>query len=496
MAQDGIDPETMRKLVDQLLADNDGDPRSVLEDLLQAASARPEISPPTREQPILSPPPKTVARYRVRIDLDGAKPPIWRRLEMAGDLTLDRVHQVLVTAMGWSDFHLHNFSTSPARDFSVAPFLTDFDEEEGDEGINERDVRLDQTLREVGDRLFYEYDFGDSWDHTITLEAVDDLDPELPAALLIAGERACPPEDCGGVDGYLEILELLVDEGPKDEHQQQVLDWLPRDYDPAEFEVEATDQRVQLALTAPTASVLEHQVGEALNDLIARSPRSPSGPLTQLIGAADLGDETRPDGRERAAMVGPWLHLLELVGDGVPLTQAGYLRPDMVSDLAAPLDVPDGMGKANREEHCRPVAMLRETAVELGLVRKLKGRLLPTARGRTLAADPDALWDWLVTRMPIGRSESSRDAGTVALLAVATGEPAAEVVRRTGPAVLTGAGWRLADGDIDSWAAYDAARSTLWVLDLTGASSHYVKTTPVTDSGRQFARAALRTTSR
>ncbi len=396
--------------------------------------------------------------------------------------------------MGWTDSHLHHFTTG--RDRTVAPFLTDFDEEEGDEGINERDVRLDQTLRAIGDRLYYEYDFGDGWGHTIKLEAVNEIDPESPAARLIDGRRACPPEDCGGIGGYHQILELLVHEGPLDDEQQEVLEWLPMDYDPTEFDVQATDELVQLTLNGPRTLIVDRPVDESLADLIGHSPRSPATPLSQLVAAAGLSDEARPDEHERAAMVRPWLHLLELVGDGIALTQAGYLRPADVTVLAEPMNLPAWMGKANREEHCRPVAMLRETAVELGLVRKLKGRLVPTAKGRTLAGDPDGLWDWLVLRLPLGRSDAERQAGAVALLAVSTGEPAGDGIRRLGPTVLAEAGWRLEDGDLDEWTSYDAARSTLHVLDLTGASPQFVRDAPVTESGRQLARAALRAPSR
>lgn len=89
--------------------------------------------------------------------------PVWRRLELPGDLTLPRVHDVIQAAMGWTDSHLHRFRTG--SDPRSAYFITEFDLDDGDDGLLENDVRLDQLVAEKGDQLWYEYDFGDGWDH-------------------------------------------------------------------------------------------------------------------------------------------------------------------------------------------------------------------------------------------------------------------------------------------------------------------------------------------
>ena len=160
-----------------------------------APGTAPELEPLTVTL-TLPPLPPVVHRLRVRIELDETEPPVWRRLEVAGDLNLTELHDVLQTAMGWTDSHLHNFLAS--RDRRVPPILTDVDEEEGEEDLHERDVRLDQVLQEVGDEFYYAYDFGDGWEHAIRLEEVLAYDDSLPRARLLAGDRACPPEDCGG----------------------------------------------------------------------------------------------------------------------------------------------------------------------------------------------------------------------------------------------------------------------------------------------------------
>ncbi len=111
--------------------------------------------------------------------------------ELAGDLTLPRVHDAIQASMGWTNSHLHQFRTG--RDRRSPHFVTEFDIEEGEDGLLEDDVRLDQLVGSPGDTLWYEYDFGDGWDHAMTVEAVLE---ELPvAARCVAGRLECPPED-------------------------------------------------------------------------------------------------------------------------------------------------------------------------------------------------------------------------------------------------------------------------------------------------------------
>ncbi|MGH3414330.1 MAG: plasmid pRiA4b ORF-3 family protein [Marmoricola sp.] len=492
---DGGTPEEAAKaLAKQWIADG-RDPKDLLAVVLDLGGARAERLIPQRRQPVPAEPRAEKATYRVRVDLHGAKPPIWRRLELAGDLPLSQVHEVLQTAMGWTDSHLHHFFLGPARDHLVEPFLTDFAEDEGDEGIHERDVRLDQTLVEVGDRLFYEYDFGDGWSHTIRLEVVTPYDESTPRAICVAGRRACPPEDCGGIGGYADVLAAIANPGDPDEWMQQLRDWMPDGFDPEAFSVAETDELVQLTLSASLdALTTVIDFDPELADLVEHSPPSPLAPLGSLLGRARLADVTEPDQRIRDALVRPWLILLGMVGDGVPLTQAGFLKPATVSALATELpQVEPWMGKANREEHTPPVAALRSTAVAMGLVRKLKGRLVPTRAGRRILGDPTLMWGHLTGALPLGRQRFERHAGVVALLALAAGESPADGVRRYGPAVLSYAGWQLRDGDdLDPWAVHACALPTLDVLDLAGCGTGPILDRQVTPEGQMLARAALR----
>lgn len=141
--------------------------------------------------------------YRVRIDLRGTKPPVWRRLELASDLHLDELHTVIQVAFDWSDTHLYLFASgSGPYERDAEHYLCPYEAEEGQVGIPAEEVRLDEVLTDAGDKLFYVYDFGDDWKHLIKLEAVAEFSDTAPRTQCTAGRRPGPLEDCGGVDAY------------------------------------------------------------------------------------------------------------------------------------------------------------------------------------------------------------------------------------------------------------------------------------------------------
>lgn len=445
----------------------------------------------------LPPPPPIVHRLRVLIELDEIEPPIWRRLEVAGDLSLAELHDVLQTAMGWTDSHLHNFLAS--RDRRVPPILTDFDEEEGDEGLNERDVRLDQVLQEVGDEFYYAYDFGDGWEHSIRLEEVVAYDDSLPRVRLLAGGRACPPEDCGGAGGYADLVDALT-HGPRTADQRERLAWAG-DWDPEAFSVEETEKalRPTLASLGGSAGVAAslRTVGSGFSDVLAelvdQSHREPK-PLARLLAAAELDRLETPEPATRQRLAHPWLHLLDVVGSGMTLTSAGWLPPAVVSRLATDLDLlAPWMGKGNREQNMLPVKLLRLTATDLGLLRKRKGELLPTTAGLRLAGDPDGMWHHVVASLPLGRTPVEKHAGALALLAVASGEQPPDLIRRWGSDLLWSAGWAV-PGNLppSDWEVLDYARPTWNVLRVATSDDGPRSRRSVPEELRQLARAALR----
>jgi hypothetical protein len=148
------------------------------------------------------PPPGDDVTYRLRIDLTGTEPPLWRQLDVASDLFLDELHWIIQVAFGWENCHLHQFTTGRGRNtkYFLCSYLAD-----DDEGIPEEEVRLDEVLVRRGDKLSYEYDFGDCWQHTIKLEARLARADTEPIARCVAGDRDGPPEECGGVYDFEEL---------------------------------------------------------------------------------------------------------------------------------------------------------------------------------------------------------------------------------------------------------------------------------------------------
>lgn len=447
----------------------------------------------------IPPLPTTVRLLRVRIELDEIEPPIWRRLDVAGDLDLAELHEILQTAMGWTDSHLHNFLAS--RDRRVPVILTDFDVEEGDEGLIERDVRLDQVLQEVGDEFYYAYDFGDGWEHAIRLEEVLAYDDSLPRARLLAGARSCPPEDCGGAGGYAHLVDVVT-RGPRTDDEHEVLAWAG-DWDPEAFSVEETDELLRLSLVsvggsagvAASLRAVGSGFSDALTGLVDRSHREPNI-LAELVPAAELDRLDIPDPATRQQLVHPWLHLLDVIGDGIALTSAGWLPPAVVSRLATDLDLLEPwMGKGNREQNFPPVRLLRSTATALGLLRKRKGELLPTAAGRRLAGDPEAMWLHVVESLPLGRAPVEKDAGVAALLAAAGGEHPPDLLRRLGSDLLWSAGWATSGNlPLAGWDVLEYARPT-WNALRVVSDDDPLSRKRVLDELRQLARAALRSPS-
>ena len=178
------------------------------------------------------------ASYQLKVVLSGAKPSIWRRLQVPGNANLGWLHAVLQVAMGWTNSHLHHFLTRDAR-YSDPRFDQDMD---FDVKPNRDETRatLAQIAPAEGARLRYEYDFGDSWEHKITVEKILPPDPATAtSAVCLEGARACPPEDCGGIGGYADLLETL--KNPKHPEHQSMKEWLGRPFDAAAFDVAKTN---------------------------------------------------------------------------------------------------------------------------------------------------------------------------------------------------------------------------------------------------------------
>lgn len=169
--------------------------------------------------------------YQLKIVLLGPKPPIWRTLQVPGNANLGWLHAVLQTALGWTNSHLHHFLTADARYADPRLQEEQFLGEEPDRDENK--ATLLRVAPESGAQFGYEYDFGDSWEHEITVEKILPP-PAASAAVCVSGARACPPEDCGGVWGYAELLKAL--KNPKHPEHKNMKEWLDDGFDPDAFD--------------------------------------------------------------------------------------------------------------------------------------------------------------------------------------------------------------------------------------------------------------------
>ena len=173
--------------------------------------------------------------YQIKVTLEGSKPPIWRRLLVRSDITLGDLHTIIQAAMGWWDYHLHQFTVGetyfgvPHPDFDS--YMEMHDEEE---------VTLGQVAPREGLKVRYEYDFGDSWLHQVLVEKVLPPEPSQSYPVCIKGRRACPPEDVGGMWGYYDFLDAIQD--PEHEEHESYLEWIGGEFDPEAFDLDEVNE--------------------------------------------------------------------------------------------------------------------------------------------------------------------------------------------------------------------------------------------------------------
>lgn len=178
-------------------------------------------------------PPDTV--YRLKVTLRDIRPPIWRRVEVPGHVSLHSLHEILNEAMGWTDSHLHDFEIG-----GVEYTLPDDDIDPDRPVEDDRRWRLDAVVTEPGRRFLYRYDFGDDWRHEVLVEAIGAPVAGVTYPRVTKGRRNCPPEDCGGPWSYPDLLATLAD--PRDPEHDSMLDWVGGRFDPEEFSIEATNE--------------------------------------------------------------------------------------------------------------------------------------------------------------------------------------------------------------------------------------------------------------
>jgi hypothetical protein len=174
--------------------------------------------------------------FQVKITLlETAAPVVWRRMLVPAGVRLDRLHRLVQAVMGWQDYHMHVFSDGTTMYGSADPELDYHDEHA---------VTLGDLVKGEGDQIGYTYDFGDDWEHEITVEKATAAEPGMRYPVVMAGGGACPPEDCGGVWGYQHLREVMAD--PSHDEHGSMLEWLglanASDFDPAGFDVDQANR--------------------------------------------------------------------------------------------------------------------------------------------------------------------------------------------------------------------------------------------------------------
>jgi hypothetical protein len=174
--------------------------------------------------------------FHLKIQLATIRPPVWRRVLVPGEIDLGELHEVIQTTFGWTNSHLHQFEIGETRYGTPDP----------DWGLNDvEDESRAKLFRLAGEgsRLSYTYDFGDSWEHLVTVEKVLDPQTGMRYPSCIAGRRACPPEDVGGPWGYGDFLEALAD--PNHDDREHWTEWIDGSFDPDRFDLAVTDAALE-----------------------------------------------------------------------------------------------------------------------------------------------------------------------------------------------------------------------------------------------------------
>jgi hypothetical protein len=177
---------------------------------------------------------------QLKIALKWTDPEIWRRVVVPSNATLEDLHEVVQLAMGWGFSHLHLFIVGNRRE--AVEFGPHNEFSRGD-WEDEALVTIAEIAPRARSSFHYEYDFGDSWIHKITREKTLPPDPSFKHPVCLDGARACPPEDCGGLPGYLMNLEILAD--PSHEEHEEISEWMGGEWDAEKFDLKEVNRRLR-----------------------------------------------------------------------------------------------------------------------------------------------------------------------------------------------------------------------------------------------------------
>jgi len=228
--------------------------------------------------------------YQLKVTLKGSKPPIWRRFQVAGDVTLHHLRLILQVVMGWTNSHLYQFEIEGI----------DFGEPDPESfyGLrikNSKIAKLSKVAPRERAKFLYEYDFGDSWNHEILVERILPAEPGAQYPICLKGKRACPPEDCGGIPGYYHLLEVISD--PAHEEHEEMMEWLGVKLDPDEFHLDEINESLKgyrVEDTAKTKRKIGRNdpcpcgSGKKYKRCCGKAPSPISSPSTQKLVGQDF----------------------------------------------------------------------------------------------------------------------------------------------------------------------------------------------------------------
>lgn len=185
--------------------------------------------------------PDTVEILRLRIDLSHITPEVTRTILIRASSSLSTLHTVIQAVMGWEDYHLHEFVKDGVR-YGPIDLYDGFEDMEPE---SER-KQLGTLFRKGESKLSYLYDFGDGWEHKVTLEERLPPDLRMRRPQCVAGENACPPEDVGGPGGYMHYLEAVLD--PQHEEHEEMVEWRGPGFHPSRFSIDRANAELKRVL--------------------------------------------------------------------------------------------------------------------------------------------------------------------------------------------------------------------------------------------------------
>jgi PHD/YefM family antitoxin component YafN of YafNO toxin-antitoxin module len=178
--------------------------------------------------------------YQFKVTLAGIRPPIWRRVQVPDNYSLWDLHIAIQDAMGWMDCHMHEFEIlNPATQAMERIGIPADELDWGEQTVAGWTRKMAATFGPDNPKATYRYDFGDNWVHSVTLEKILLRVKDRSYPVCLGGKRACPPEDCGGIGGYEELLQILADPDHAEHHA--MLDWLGEPFDAEAFDPAALE---------------------------------------------------------------------------------------------------------------------------------------------------------------------------------------------------------------------------------------------------------------